>query len=297
MINKLEPSGPILFKPDSNIKYAWSIYTTKNLKDIKNVLLWGYAGPGYHDYNEEIENYHRRCFRGFTHIFEKFNLLAFSIFLPRKYFTHDYPDFKFNSQIMTQETMIEDTCKAPDFYNRPDLEILKIINKLKIVLRDNGITNVSKEILAGGVSSGANLANRFSLLYPNLVKGVALFCAGDLMYPTDQLDNLQLKYPFGTSDINKIEGNKFDIEKYKTIPHYIYVGEEDTNDPMPYELGSKRLLEDHQRILSKSLPERAEKYADYLKFMGMKVKLNIEPDIGHSVEDKHVIEAFNFLIG
>lgn len=55
------------------------------------------------------------------------------------------------------------------------------------------------------------------------------------MFPQKDINGVKLNYPIGTNDFEKLFNQKFDIETYKTIPQYIYMGELDDNDAVQFD--------------------------------------------------------------
>ncbi len=266
----------ILYKPPTeNIKYGYFIYYGG-----EKLILWGHGStPPYRNYND-LENIVRSDFESVVNIFANLNSTILMPLLPRDSKNKKYPQFKMDSQILTQETMnLVDGIEPDLIYLRPDLEIKKIID-LEF--------GINRKYIAGGISAGANMANRYSLLNPVNIQAITLLSAGDFIYPVKELNGVSLNYPFGLADVDNLESIKIDIEKYKTIPQYIFVGENDLdpeNDPLPYELNNNiDNIEKFRNLFGANQVERTINYTEFLKSKGFNVTLSIGYDLSHELD-------------
>ena len=96
---------------------------------------------------------------------------------------------------------------------------------------------VDKKILIMGFSASGMFANRFALLHPDLVKGGRYWLTGGLalFLPLTNYGEQALNYPVGVADLKMVAGKEFDEENYRKIPQYFFIGEDDTNDSVPYD--------------------------------------------------------------
>ena len=118
---------------------------------------------------------------------------------------------------------------------RLDLQLLEMINDAKKVLKSLNI-EVADKVFMSGFSASATFINRFSFLHPDKIQALAIGgFNGELMFPQKDINGVKLNYPIGTNDFEKLFNQKFDIETYKTIPQYIYMGELDDNDAVQFD--------------------------------------------------------------
>jgi pimeloyl-ACP methyl ester carboxylesterase len=110
---------------------------------------------------------------------------------------------------------------------RPDRALLSLLS----VLRSEGVIGEGKIDLFG-FSGGAQLANRFALLYPHLVGKLNLAAAGWYCLP-DQT----IAFPIGIGAAKRARGHgdadidaamRAQLSQFLRIPLRIYVGDEDT---------------------------------------------------------------------
>lgn len=118
---------------------------------------------------------------------------------------------------------------------RLDLQLLEMINDATKVLKTLNI-EVADKVFMSGFSASATFTNRFSFLHPDKIQALAIGgFNGELMFPQKNINGVKLNYPIGTNDFEKLFNQKFDIETYKTIPQYIYMGELDDNDAVQFD--------------------------------------------------------------
>ncbi len=272
--------------PSTKIKYGYFLH-----KGGDNLILWGHgSSPAYERY-EDLGTIVKPEFESTIDIFSEYDATIIMPLLPRDRNSKKYPNLKMDAQILTQETMnLVEGVKPIEFFLRPDLEVKKIVDK------EFGKT---AKFTVGGISAGANMANRFSILHPNNIKGIILLLAGDFIYPTDRVEKTDLKYPFGLADINQIKDIEVDLSKYKNIPQFVFVGENDNklkNDPLPFELyNNKGIANKMKGLLGTTQIDRTKHYAAFLKANGYKVTLSIGKGIGHGINNQTVEELRNWV--
>lgn len=122
-----------------------------------------------------------------------------------------------------------------DELKRLDLQLLEMINDSKNVLKALMI-DVEDKILMTGFSASATFTNRFSFIHPDKIQALAIGgFNGELMFPQNEINGVTLNYPIGINDFEKLFRQKFDLETYKSIPQFIYMGELDENDAVQFD--------------------------------------------------------------
>lgn len=274
-------------KPSNKIKYGYFIYEGGD-----RLILWGHGStPAYSDF-DSLESIIKPEFESAMSMFRGIDATILMPILPRNRNSKEYPAMKMDGQIMTQETMgLVEEVVPPLIFRRPDIEIANIVEQ-----------EFGKEakFIVGGISAGANMANRFAILHPNNVKGIALLLAGDFIYPTMQLERTELKYPFGIDDINQLSNTEVDLSKYKGIPHFIFVGENDNsleNDPLPFELNNnKEAITLMRKLFGETQVERTKHYVNFLKANEYKVTSRIGKDVGHEINNQAVDDLRDWVL-
>ena len=87
--------------------------------------------------------------------------------------------------------------------------------------------SVSDKVISTGYSAGAKVANIFSVLYPDLVDmEISGGTAGLSIIPSKEINRQILNYPIGVNDVVN-----FDLDKFKEVKHFMFIGSDDFNDP------------------------------------------------------------------
>jgi poly(3-hydroxybutyrate) depolymerase len=142
-----------------------------------------------------------------------------------------------------------------------------------------------------GFSRGAQLAERFAMVYPEQTQGVAMMSAGTYTLPRNatEVDGrpVQLPYPFGTADLSDRFGRSFDSVTLQQVPFWVGVGGEDRN---PADLPRQ-----WDPYLGNTRVARAESFSAQLAALGVPVQLNIFPGVGHTVTDEIGARVMDFI--
>jgi len=141
-----------------------------------------------------------------------------------------------------------------------------------------------------GFSRGAQLAQRFAMIYPEQTLAVAALSAGTYTLPLSQTrvegQTVTLRYPFGVADLKDRFGREFNADALRQIPFWIGVGGQDTNPTDlprqwdPY-LGTTRVA-------------RAQAFAQHLRDAGVSVQLSVIPGVDHAISDEERARALDF---
>jgi pimeloyl-ACP methyl ester carboxylesterase len=146
-------------------------------------------------------------------------------------------------------------------------------------------------VLLYGYSRGAQLADRFALVYPEQTRGVAALSAGTYTLPLGQFEldgqMTPLPYPFGITDLPQRFGREFDLDSLRQVPFWIGVGDLDRN---PADLPRR-----WDPYLGETRVARAESFARRLNEAGVQGQLTVFPDLDHTATDVMSARALEFL--
>lgn len=118
---------------------------------------------------------------------------------------------------------------------RLDLQLLEMIEDARNILISMDI-QVDTKIFMNGFSASASFTNRFSLIHPEKIKALAIGgFNGKLMIPQNEINGIKIDYPIGVKDFNELFGKSFDINTYRQIPQFIYMGKLDENDAIQFD--------------------------------------------------------------
>jgi hypothetical protein len=261
--------GEIVLVNDPSIsKYAFTYYIPKSANGLMKTAFWG---NGYLvDYDRLVDN--QLVMMAFkTHLAEEYGYAILQVITPD------------DAQYMASETMI-----SRDIYSRwserPDLEYVKVINAFMDKAKSEG-RNVHEKVYMTGFSNGGIQSNIFPIMHPEMVEATAIGGAGIYLYPTVE----DMVWPMGFADVDEIEDFDFDIDEYREVEHFIFVGENDkeaSNDPVSDNV--------YKSKFGKVSCDRVPIYSDYLNSIGVDSEYIIYENTGHGYSDDGFGDIFEF---
>lgn len=128
-----------------------------------------------------------------------------------------------------EEARKEENCFSEsdiDKYKDLKSQYIKMIQFAMEYLKIKKDIEVDDRIVLSGYSEGAKFVSHFALMHPEIVKTVvAGGTGGCISMPISELNNNELKFPLGTSDID------FNAEAFNKIKFFYYIGKQDLSDP------------------------------------------------------------------
>lgn len=206
--------------------------------------------------------------------------------------------------------------KEDDSLYRIDEQVINIINQARNIIKSITGIDVDDKVFLNGYSASGVFAQRFSLLYPEIIDTVCIGGAsGSIPLPINDLP-----YPLGIKDYEQITNKKFDMNSYSNIKFRYYVGEYETkaksnsrfdekgnNAPMhdmsyfdrsiPVETGEKQ-----RQLFGQDMFERARNTIDKLKSIGIDIEHYIIKGRSHNnnegigvneIADNYIHECYN----
>ena len=120
--------------------------------------------------------------------------------------------------------------KKEDYNNFIDLDkqIINMINYAKNYIFEKRNIVVEDKVILNGYSAASKFVNFFSALHPDIVSMViGGGVGGTLIMPISNYNingtNYEFTYPIGIKDVN------FNLEEFKKIRHFYYIGKEDNS--------------------------------------------------------------------
>ena len=170
---------------------------------------------------------------------------------------------------------------------RIDLQLMAMINDAKARLSSMGY-DVSEKVFINGFSASGSFANRFTLLHPEIIKAAASGSPGGWpTVPASTWDDNTLRYPVGISDLQALVGKPFDLQTFRTVPQYIYVGDIDDNDAVDFTDGfdpeDKELID---TLFGDGVPYIAERWPhaqEIFDSVQSSAQFVIYPGVGHTI--------------
>ncbi len=120
---------------------------------------------------------------------------------------------------------------------RLDLQLLAMTKDARQALAAEGY-RLREQFLMTGFSASGTFVNRFTAVHPEKVMAAAAGgLNGLLILPVDKLENQPLNFPLGVNDFPALFRKEFDSVAFKNTPQFLFMGELDDNDAIPYEDG------------------------------------------------------------
>ena len=188
---------------------------------------------------------------------------------------------------------------TPSFYQRADLEVNLMIDKLLSDLRTDGY-KMSDKVFIEGFSAGGMFAQRYTLLHPERVQAIAAgHCGGTFTLPESSYNGVQIDWPVGINDFFSLVGNEFDRDAYLQVPQYIYIGDQDTRitlDGVQVLWRSQSQIFFIQNTFGYYGPEILEKQLGYLNSIGYNnIMFRMYPGVGHKHTSTMLTDSLDFL--
>lgn len=178
---------------------------------------------------------------------------------------------------------------------RLDLQLLKMTDDARIVLTSMNI-QVDPKFFMNGFSASGSFTNRFSLIHPGKIKALAIGgFNGELMLPQNEMNGIKLNYPIGTNDFPGLLGKPFDIDTYRSVPQFIYMGKLDDNDAVQFD---DAYNEEERKLINENIGRYVQER--YLQCQRIYQANNISPvfktyeSIGHWTTGAVNLEVIKF---
>lgn len=166
-----------------------------------------------------------------------------------------------------------------------DKQVAAMIQDAIQVMQDKNIP-VKNQVIMDGYSASGAFTDRFSTLYPDLVKIVVTGATiPKVILPLKEYQKEVLNYPIGIADFEEITGSPFDIEKHNKVARLIYMGELETEEHNTVhfldcysEFEQKQMI----RLFGEPILERAYKNISLYRDTGGKALFVFDKWTGHS---------------
>ncbi len=177
--------------------------------------------------------------------------------------------------------------------DRVDRQVVNMIKHANEWLEDNG-WEMEDKIFMWGFSASGDFTNRFSFLYPELVKAACF--SGFTVLPISEAGGYKMIYPLGTYDYKEITGKEFSLSAYNSVARLFYVGSADTNEPClmdtPYE---REIVENVLAVVE--YPDKWPKAKKLFEASGGQGQANVYIGAGHEIFYKGMTKDYmNFFM-
>ncbi|WP_152422950.1 PKD domain-containing protein [Halorubrum kocurii] len=136
----------------------------------------------------------------------------------------------YTHQLDTETMAIDDGDLA-----RIDKQLIQMVKDARSVIADQEYTASTAGIILNGFSASGNFVNRFAALHPHEVLSVSAGgINGTAFLPITEAEGHTLNYQIGAANIEELTGESFDIEAFRDVNQFLYMGALDFNDTLPY---------------------------------------------------------------
>ncbi len=175
---------------------------------------------------------------------------------------------------------------------RLDLQLLAMIDDVRETYKKEN-WNIDSKVLMWGFSASAMFVNRFSIIHPDRILATSIGSPGGWpIAPCNTWEGENLRYPIGINDLNQLTGVSINLEEYKKIPQLFFLGDEDTNDSVPYDESYEEVDQEVILNLFGSTPvERWNIAEEIYSSVEANVKFRLYERVGHRPSIKSFIET------
>lgn len=179
---------------------------------------------------------------------------------------------------------------------RIDLQLINMIKDAQNRLEKKDVV-LHDKVFMHGFSASGNFTNRFVALHPEMVQAVVSGGVNCMpIIPAIEWEGKTLPFHIGVAGIDEIAGIEFKLEEYQKVAQYIYMGDLDDNDTLPYDDAfnedERQLVKD---ILGQEMKERWKKSKMIYQQLNIPAQMVMYNGIGHKITQKienDIIEFF-----
>lgn len=180
---------------------------------------------------------------------------------------------------------------------RLDLQAIEAFNEIKEILKERWGIETDPKIAVMGFSAAGMFANRFTALHPEMVKASVVGSPGGWpIAPQGEWEGRTLRYPVGTGDFKELIGKPFNLQAFRQIPMFFFIGSDDTNDSVPYDDGyDKADQELIYNLFGKDMQQRWTEAEKLYKADSINATYETYDGVAHKVTDQMKEDAILFL--
>ena len=197
---------------------------------------------------------------------------------------------------MYTHSLDSDTLKNKDGQlARIDLQLINMIEDAKSRLLERNIY-VKDKVFLNGFSASGSFTNRFTALHSQIVKAVASGGVNCMpIIPSKEWEGKELPFHIGIANIKEIAGIEFNLDEYKKVAQYIYMGELDKNDTLPYSDAfnpeERKIVKE---VLGQEMHERWEQSKRIYDYFEIPAQMVMYKGIGHTYTPEIKKNIVNF---
>lgn len=271
-------------QPAKGFAYPYYLYVPKATSEPKNVqekstllVIPNNSGKLTDDFRVHEEDVKRSIGDNG----KLFDALGLAVLMP--VFPRSKTDWKIYTHALDRDVMLTDKKE----YSRLDLQLIGMIDDARAKLATEKL-RFDKRVFIMGFSAAGMFANRFTFLHPKRVKAAAIGSPGGwAIAPIASFEKKNLRYPIGTGDFAMVSGKKFDLKNLRRVPLFLFLGDKDENDSVPFRDGYEK--EDEDLIFALfgiTLVERWEVSRKIYRDENLNAEFRLYPNVKHTVTNE-----------
>lgn len=147
-----------------------------------------------------------------------------------------------------------------------------------------------------GFSAAGMFVNRFALLHPHAVRAVACGAPGGWpIAPLGAYRGVALDYPVGIADLPELAGQALDLDAFRALAQFFFIGAEDGNDSLVYTDGYDPEQKETVFALFGDTPVGRFAAAETLyREFGANARFTLYRGVGHTLSDAMLADTVAF---
>lgn len=290
-------NGELIFteaRPESGFNFPYFLFIPGKMStENKQFLIVEPNNSGFAD--DDLEKHIEKAQRTAGREFYTGNYVARKLEYPL--LVPVFPRTRTNWKIYTHAFDRDVARQKDNELERIDLQLLAMVEDAQNKLAEMGF-QLNEKFLMTGFSASGTFVNRFTAVHPEKVMATAAGGVnGLLILPLEKLENEPLNFPLGVNDFQDLFRKPFNAEAFKNTSQFLFMGELDDNDAIPYEDGYDL---DERELVFKLLgeemqPARWQKCREIYEQENVNATIKTFSGIGHeqpeSVKDE-IVEFF-----
>jgi hypothetical protein len=178
---------------------------------------------------------------------------------------------------------------------RIDLQLIEMIDDARERLESLG-HQAGQKVFMMGFSASGQFTSRFAILHPERVLAAAPGSPGGWpLAPVASWQGETLDYHVGIADVASLTGSPLDMAAVRAVPIYLYMGDADTNDSVPFTDGYEEYQSEQVNRLFGTTPvERWPHAEEIYASAGMNATFVLYPGVGHTITNQMLEDLKSF---
>jgi len=271
--------------PEAGFNFEYYLYIPNNQGEagIYNLLVSpNNTGGTNDDHNVHVKRVLKTMNSGKTSYPKR---IAYDLGVPMLIPTFDRPS---SEDRMYTHALDSDTLKkTTGDLARVDLQLIAMIEDARLQLEEKDVY-IAEQVIMDGYSASGSFTNRFAALHPELLIAVSTGGVNSMpIIPLESIDEIKMPFHVGVADLEILTKKTFDVNAYKKVKQYIYMGSEDDNDTLPY--GDAYTDEEREitvQVLGNTMAERWEKSIEIYESLQIPADMVTYDGLGHEINDE-----------